>query len=771
MQAGPVNLTITYLMPIEPSDWIQQSLPFSYVSLEVVSTDGAPHNVEAYADINGAWLSGDGSSEIQWSTVVGDDIVYHEISLASPTPFQEINQQANDGVMYHAISQGPGVTWQTGANTACRWQFNLTGNLTNGVDTDFRPITNNHPVFAFAVNLGSIESTAAPVVWSLGYVRNPVIQYSTPSGNDQLRSPLFLTQYSSVIEAMTAFVVNYSSASQRAQAFDRNVTEAATNISSEYAGVLSLALRTSFGGLDVTVSNGTDGQLNASDVKTFMKDLGSSRRVNPVEVLYQAFPMYLYLNASFAKSLLSPLLEYQDSALYHNPYAAMDLGPNYPVAAGDNYTHNAGVEQTGNMLIMTLAHARISGDGSLIGAHYELLKSWADYLVNNTLMPTADQQSADREEIANLTNLAVKGIIAIAAMAEMSRAVGDTERFEQYSKQSSALIKTWESLALSSDQQHLLLDYGDLDATWALVYNLYADRLLGLDLINPSIYEKQTMFYQGLIAGNSGDAFGLPLDSNNTVINAAWLLFTSATASNNTLVRTLVSAVWNHILHHVDGGILPLTYNAAQGQLVSNTASPGNGAMFALLALDIPNTTILVSSQFSGAGSSMATGSAHSSDGGTRHLIIGAVIGGLVGGVCVLGLLLTARFVWRHKTRGTKCVAVEPFVSRTSDHPLPAPPQPGSRETAAITYTITTPPSSMEPPSDQTLGVPVLDFTPVATRHNRPLRALNLNSDNSPRHMLKLREEVANLRRVMQTIRAGQLIPPPEYTSDGGSAA
>lgn len=70
MQAGPVNLTITYLMPIEvcycahdtspvdgflvqPSDWIQQSLPFSYVSLEVVSTDGAPHNVEAYADING----------------------------------------------------------------------------------------------------------------------------------------------------------------------------------------------------------------------------------------------------------------------------------------------------------------------------------------------------------------------------------------------------------------------------------------------------------------------------------------------------------------------------------------------------------------------------------------------------------------------------------------------------------------------------------------------------------------------------------------------
>lgn len=66
--------------------------------------------------------------------------------------------------------------------------------------------------------------------------------------------------------------------------------------------------------------------------------------------------------------------------------------------------HSEGVEQSGNMLIMTYAHARVSGDGSVAARHvrsirrmvvsigvthsalqYTLLRDWADYLVNNTL--------------------------------------------------------------------------------------------------------------------------------------------------------------------------------------------------------------------------------------------------------------------------------------------------------------------------------------------------------------------------------------------------
>lgn len=37
-------------------------------------------------------------------------------------------------------------------------------------------------------------------------------------------------------------------------------------------------------------------------------------------------PMYLYLNPAVLGYLLSPLLEYQESTQYTNPYAAQDLG-------------------------------------------------------------------------------------------------------------------------------------------------------------------------------------------------------------------------------------------------------------------------------------------------------------------------------------------------------------------------------------------------------------------------------------------------------------
>ena len=73
MEAGPMNFTVTYLSPIEvrlslpvlrltaetlhlsssqPADWVKQSLPFSYMSVEAQSLDGASHSVQIYSDIS-----------------------------------------------------------------------------------------------------------------------------------------------------------------------------------------------------------------------------------------------------------------------------------------------------------------------------------------------------------------------------------------------------------------------------------------------------------------------------------------------------------------------------------------------------------------------------------------------------------------------------------------------------------------------------------------------------------------------------------------------
>ncbi len=58
-------------------------------------------------------------------------------------------------------------------------------------------------VFALALDLGNITSTSEPIVWSLGVVRNPVVAYTTGTGQSQTRVPYFLAQYNSIPDAVS----------------------------------------------------------------------------------------------------------------------------------------------------------------------------------------------------------------------------------------------------------------------------------------------------------------------------------------------------------------------------------------------------------------------------------------------------------------------------------------------------------------------------------------------------------------------------------------
>jgi hypothetical protein len=44
-------------MKTQPTDLVNQSIPFSYLSVEVVANDGKPHQVQLYNDVSGEWLA------------------------------------------------------------------------------------------------------------------------------------------------------------------------------------------------------------------------------------------------------------------------------------------------------------------------------------------------------------------------------------------------------------------------------------------------------------------------------------------------------------------------------------------------------------------------------------------------------------------------------------------------------------------------------------------------------------------------------------------
>ena len=73
------------------------------------------------------------------------------------------------------------------------------------------------------------------------------------------------------------------------------------------------------------------------------------------------------------------------------------------------------------MLVLALSYAQKTGDKSVIWATYPLFTQWTGCLVNDSLIP-ANQISTDDFEgaLANQTNLAIKGMIGIRAMGEIT---------------------------------------------------------------------------------------------------------------------------------------------------------------------------------------------------------------------------------------------------------------------------------------------------------------------------------------------------------------
>lgn len=52
------------------------------------------------------------------------------------------------------------------------------------------------------------------------------------------------------------------------------------------------------------------------------------------------------------------------------------------------------LEESGNMVIMTLAYAQRTGDTAYLSDHYDTLTGWTSYLVNDSLIPS-NQISTD----------------------------------------------------------------------------------------------------------------------------------------------------------------------------------------------------------------------------------------------------------------------------------------------------------------------------------------------------------------------------------------
>ena len=206
----------------QPTDLVNQSIPFSYLSAEAASNDGNPHQVQLYTDVDGEWLVptnlATNDQLIQWETVAGNT-VNHQFWLQNRTQFHQVDGRLRDGSVIYSteqvrkhsslelfrvstnIFQVNGMTYQVGPGGDVRTSFLTNGTLNNTVDMKFGAINDEWPVFAFSHDLGPVvASNTSSVVYTIGYVRDPLAQLSNIPNINSLRGPYYATRYSDVAD-------------------------------------------------------------------------------------------------------------------------------------------------------------------------------------------------------------------------------------------------------------------------------------------------------------------------------------------------------------------------------------------------------------------------------------------------------------------------------------------------------------------------------------------------------------------------------------------
>ena len=528
---GPVGLTLKFISPLLLDDLALMSRPVNYIDYEVQSLDGNAHEVEIYFEMTPQWAVNEDNQEVTVEKGSANEVEY----LRTGTTEQPILGKKGDnvridwGYAYLATAAENSAKLSIGDFFASKQKFAASGDPGIGADKMSVRMTEKMPVLSYVKALGDIKESSSGFVM-IGYDDLYSIQYF----EDNLKA-WWAKDGATMDQMLEQAAAEHDELLKKCILFDNSLwAEALAAGGKEYAELCVLAYRQSIAAHKLV-------EEPSGNILFLSKENFSNGSIGTVDVTYPSAPLFLKYNADLLKGMLNPIFYYSESGKWTKPFAAHDVGT-YPKANGQTYGGDMPVEESGNMIILTAAIAKAEGNANYAEKHWEVLTTWANYLLENGLDPENQLCTDDfAGHFAHNANLSVKAIMGIAGYGMLADMLGKQDIAAEYTDKAKQMATEWEAMANDGDHYRLTFDK---EGTWSQKYNLVWDKLLGFDIFPDQIVEKEIPYYLTM-----QNEYGLPLDNRRTYTKSDWIVWTATLTDDKDTFQQFIRPLHAYVTH------------------------------------------------------------------------------------------------------------------------------------------------------------------------------------------------------------------------------
>ena len=570
-----VAVTLTFLTPSLPDELDVLSWPLTYLTWDVKSVDGKEHAVSVYDSTSAQLAVFKADEKVVGSKPVVKGLVVLQMGTADQPVLQKKgdNMRIDWGYVYTAA---PGnASAAIGAAEACETAYAQTGKLPISDESNTaRAVSDGHPVEAIVMDLGKVGSksvsrwaiVAYDDVYSINYFGRRLRAYWRRNG-------------AQAADLLTTAAKEYPRLVKKCEAFDADLMADLKKVGGEkYAELAALSYRQCLAGNKLAADQNGQPLL-------FPKENSSNGCIATVDVIYPMDPQFLLFSPALARASVATALCYGASPRWKFPFAPHDLGT-YPRATGQAYgggerteQNQMMVEESGNMILLVAAIAKMEGNASLATEFWPQITQWAKYLEDKGFDPENQLCTDDfAGHLAHNANLSVKAIEALGAYGMMCQMRGDNAGGQRFHDLAVEMAQKWVKAAEDGDHFKLAFDKA---GTWSQKYNLVWDKLLNLNIFPKDVIQKEMAFYLKHM-----NKYGLPLDNRKPYTKTDWLVWTATMADSDADFQALVSPIYDFANESPDRVGFSDWYWTQTGKVAGFKARPVIGGVFIKMLSD-----------------------------------------------------------------------------------------------------------------------------------------------------------------------------------------